>query len=109
MSKKKPINPFYVVLVAAGMAFSLTAACYGVLLLRAQRPDARELSSAGSGRGLLAFVDKYGDRLFVGELLVLGVATVGAITTDQYWMRRAIAERAAADLDKTSDPQKESS
>ena len=100
MSTKKPLNPFYAVLVATGIAFCLTAACYLVLLLRSQRLDPRERSEGE--HGLLAFVDRYGNQLFVGEILILGVATVGAITTDQYWMRRAIAERSGAPPQESS-------
>ena len=102
MSNKKPLNPFYAVVIAAGITFCLTAACYLVLLLRTQRVDPRERFPSGSEHGLLAFVDRYGDRLFIGELLILGVATVGAITTDQYWMRRAIAERTPPRRDEPS-------
>jgi hypothetical protein len=56
----------------------------------------------------LAFVDRHGGRLFVGELVVLGVATVGAITTDQYWIRRAIAERSTPNAEDVA-PSKEKS
>jgi len=95
MSKTKPINPFYVVLVVVGIAFCLTAACYMLLLLRVQQPDLRTPIGSDSGRGLLAIVERYGNWIFLGELAVLAVATVGAITTDRYWMRRAIRRRAA--------------
>jgi hypothetical protein len=105
MSKKKPINPFYVVLVLTGIAFCLTSACYLQLMLRSQRLDAVD---ANLGGGLLAFVDRHGNRLFAAELLVLGVATVGAITTDQYWIRRAIAERGAPTPNERENSHEES-
>jgi hypothetical protein len=97
MPTKKPMNPFYVVLVLTGIAFVLTAVPYGILLFRSQHRDPRSPATARSEHGLLAFVDRYGNRLFLGEIVILGVATVGAITTDQYWMRRAFARRAAAE------------
>jgi hypothetical protein len=102
MSNKKPFNPFYVVLVAAGITFCLTAACYLVLLLRGNQIAPRELSPSAGEHGLLAFIDRYGNQLFIGEVLIIAVATIGAITTDQYWMRRAIAERSVARRDEPS-------
>jgi hypothetical protein len=97
MSKNKPTNPFYVVLVVVGIAFCLTAACYMILMFRSQHPGMTPAEAAGSGRGLLAFIDQYGNWIFLGELAVLAVATVGAITTDQYWMRRGIARQSSAE------------
>jgi hypothetical protein len=108
MPNKKPINPFYVVLVLTGIAFVLTAIPYGLLLFRAQHLDPRNPAAAQSEHGLLAFVDRYGNRLFLGEIVILGVATVGAISTDQYWMRRAIARRAADEAGGESAKEKSS-
>lgn len=36
----------------------------------------------------MAFLDRHGTALLTGELLLLTLATVGAISTDRYWMRR---------------------
>ena len=41
MARKKPINPFYVVLVIVGTAFAITASAYGVTAMRALRTDPR--------------------------------------------------------------------
>jgi hypothetical protein len=97
MPNKKPNNPFYVVLVLTGIAFLMTAIPYGLLLFRTQKLDPRSPAAAKPEHGWLAFVDRYGNRLFLSEIVILGVATVGAITTDQYWMRRAIARRSAGE------------
>lgn len=87
MAKRKGINPFYVLLVVFGIAFTLTACGYGVLMVRDARPIERETSSAG--RGLLDYLDRNGDWLMTVELTLLALATVGAIATDRYWMSRA--------------------
>ncbi|HWB09548.1 MAG TPA: hypothetical protein VG826_10000 [Pirellulales bacterium] len=78
-------NPFYALLVALGIAFALTACAYSVMTLRAVRPQNEE---AGGG-ALIEFLDKHGGRLMAGELALLGMASVGAIATDRYWMQRA--------------------
>lgn len=86
MAKRKGINPFYVLLVVFGIAFTLTACGYGVLILRDAQPIEGETSSAG--RGLLEYLDRNGDWLMTVELTLLALATVGAIATDRYWMSR---------------------
>lgn len=37
----------------------------------------------------MQFMDQHGMKLLVGEVLLLGLFTVGAIGTDEYWQRRA--------------------
>ena len=98
MPNKKPINPFYVVLVVTGIAFCITAASYMLLILRSEHLAPRQATSPESENRLLTVVDRYGNWLFLGEIVILGVATVGAISTDQYWMRRALARRSGANL-----------
>lgn len=86
MAKRKGTNPFYVLLVMLGIAFTLTACGYGVLMLRAARPIEGETSSAGTA--LLDYLDRHGDWLMTVELALLALATVGAIATDRFWMSR---------------------
>jgi len=87
MPHPKSINPFYVVLLVVSVAFVLTVCGYTVLTFRgssrevAAQPDAQH--------GLLNFLDQYGVQLMLAEVAVLGVTTVGAILTDQYWSKRA--------------------
>lgn len=90
MAKKtSAVNPFYVLLVLAGIAFSLTACAYGVMTLRAVRGAGPVDLPASAGERLLVFLDAHGAWLMAAELATLGLATFGAIATDQYWMRRA--------------------
>ncbi|HQU45012.1 MAG TPA: hypothetical protein PK867_19505 [Pirellulales bacterium] len=83
--KRSAINPFYVLLVVFGIAFTLTACAYVVMMLKALHPEAGPAPQGGS---LLDFVDRHGTALLTAELLLLALSTVGAISTDRYWMRR---------------------
>jgi hypothetical protein len=83
MPQKQPVNPFYSALVVVGVLFALTACAYGVMTVRGLDPR-----NADEG-GLVGFLDAYGVSVMVGELLVLGILTAGAIATDEYWTRRA--------------------
>jgi hypothetical protein len=74
-STKRPVNPFYVLLVLAGIAFTVTACAYGVMAFRAVR-------TADPPTGLPAFLDRHGGMLMVAELAVLAVATLAAIALD---------------------------
>lgn len=86
-----PINPFYIVLVVAGMVFAITACAYGVMTFLAMQS-----SYADDERGLLAFLEEHGTVLLSVELAVLAAATFAAIGTDGYWDRRAARKRAVA-------------
>jgi hypothetical protein len=89
--RRSATNPFYVLLVVLGIAFALTACAYTVMTLTAvRRHDAPEPSAGGAA--LLEFLDRHGAELMGGELALLALATVAAIATDRYWMRRAYDE-----------------
>lgn len=104
MAKRKGTNPFYVLLVVLGIAFTLTACGYGVLMLRAARPIEAETSS--SGTALLDYLDRHGDWLMTVELALLALATVGAIATDRYWMSREWRSWQQAHPKATDDEQR---
>lgn len=90
MAKRSgPINPFYFVLVAAGIVFAVTACAYGVMTFLAMQD-----SYAEDTPKLLQFLEEHGGLLLTIELAILAVATFAAIGTDSYWDRRA--ERKAA-------------
>jgi hypothetical protein len=89
-------NPFYVVLGAVGILFTITAAAYCVAVLRGIRP---ETAKQGGGHALERLMDGHGTTILVSEIAVLAVATVGAIWLDhvegERTRRRRTAERAA--------------
>jgi hypothetical protein len=85
-------NPFYSLLLAAGIAFALTATAYGVMAFRDARPAPLEASVA---RGeatvehpLMAWMSDHGEAALLTELGFLAVFVFGAIGTDEYWQRR---------------------
>ncbi len=87
MPKGKQLpNPFYVALVIVGIAFSITACAYGVMAFKATRPGVADLTIEAPV-GLMGFLDEYGGKLMAIELVLLGIATVGAIGSDHYWNR----------------------
>jgi hypothetical protein len=82
----EPINPFYVLLIVVGIAFTLTSSAYGVMMFKATQPLGRV--DLGVPDGLLGFMQTYGGWLLGGELLALAVATVGAIAVDDRRIKR---------------------
>lgn len=91
--RKKPFNPFYVLLILAGIVFAVTACAYGVMMVQMLKLDQIEQQVAAE-TGLLGFLSAQGDRLMLIELGVLAVTTFAAIGTDEFWSRRAAAENA---------------
>jgi hypothetical protein len=87
---KKSSNPFYAVLILAGLAFVVTAAAYGVMATRESR--AAVSGEPVEEHALMKWMHDHGDAALLCELAILGVATFAAIGTDDYWQRRA-AER----------------
>lgn len=79
----KGANPFYVLLVLAGVAFVITCCAYGVLTVRQAR------NPADAPEGWLAWLDAHAVRVLTIELVVIGLATVLAIATDEFWAHRA--------------------
>ena len=90
-SQNKPTNPFYIVLLIAGVLFVMTACSYLVMTIQG-----RDMSTGGSEtpsrRRFVELVDRYGFTALMIELGTLAGATFAAIATDEYWMRRARSE-----------------
>jgi hypothetical protein len=82
MPASQAANPFYVLSIVAGVAFAITACAYGVMTVRGLDPHA-----ADEG-GLVGLMDEHGLAIMLVELSVLGVLTVLAIGTDDFWTRR---------------------
>jgi hypothetical protein len=88
-------NPFYGLLLIAGLSFAMTATVYGVMLVRenASVQGGSDVSTAGAEHPLIAWMSSHGDTALAIELAVLAIGTVGAIATDDYWQRKASAAR----------------
>ena len=83
-------NPFYALLLVAGIAFALTATAYGVMAFREARPapmDA-EANESTAEHPLMAWMSNHGEAALLTELGFLAVFVFGAIGTDDYWQRR---------------------
>jgi hypothetical protein len=84
---KQPSNPFYAGLVLFGVAFTVTACAYAVMTYRAL--DVRLDSAAESG--FMSLLANHGAAIMGVEVLLLSIATVGAIGLDH--CRRSRAQR----------------
>lgn len=105
---KEPINPFYLLLVAVGVVFLITAFAYGTMAWRATQPVRQTAGAMGvqadQKHPLMAFLDRHGIEALSWELAVLGGATVAAIGLDQ--RRQRLAEGARGCGPQPEDPPK---
>lgn len=91
MARIKPgSNPFYQLLVVAGVLFLITACAYFVMTFQASRAP---VAGDEPRHPLLSLMERHGAALMLGELGVLALATFLAMATDRYWIRRAAARR----------------
>ena len=86
-------NPFYALLGVVGVAFTLTAVSSCLTVLRGVRPETAAVRGAHPIERLL---DRHGTAILAGELVVLAIATVGAVAVDHVDGERQRAERDAA-------------
>ena len=101
--RRQPTNPFYIVLGVVGFLFTITAASYCLSVLRSVRP---ETAAAQQVHPLEELMDRHGTSLLIGQLVVLAIATVGAVAVDHIVgerVRRArFADRNTLDRDNSS-------
>ena len=93
--RKQAINPFYPLLVVAGVAFAITACAYGIMAVKAMTPDASDQTHP-----LLVFLDRHGMMLLGGELTVLAVMCGLAMATDSYWTAHGQSEHGQSEHDQ---------
>jgi hypothetical protein len=97
--KTKIRNPFYPLLILAGVLFFISATSYGVMAIReTSGPEA-----TANQTGLLEFMNQYGDWLLIIEVLLLGFLTVAAIGTDEIGGRSE--PKAANQIPRVQDPE----
>lgn len=105
MSKKKPINPFYILLLLAGIAFAITACAYGVMTVRqlsAARVGGYNFESSNAEPAdFNTLVDKHGPKVMILELILLGIGTAGAIAYDQHLDKRDLKSAQPSDVNTT--------
>lgn len=84
MPAKKRYNPFYVLLIPAGVAFVVTAFAYGLMAFQAVNAVRAE-AHRHAAHPLFEWLRGHGDAALLAELAVLAVLTIGAIMTDNWW------------------------
>jgi hypothetical protein len=87
-------NPFYAVLGIVGFLFTITAVSYCLAALRVVRPTGP--TAAAMAHPLHALMDRHGAGILAAELLVLAIATVGAVWMDHVEGEKIRAARLAA-------------
>ena len=85
MPRRKPINPFYVLLLLSGCAFAVTACAFGVMTVRQLHRSRQAIEATDS---FTEVVDQYGVNVMIVELVLLGIGTMGAIGYDQHLDKR---------------------
>ncbi len=90
---KEPINPFYILSGIIGVAFTVTACGYGVLMLKANRGQTLA-DDSGAVHPLLDLLDQHGLMILGVEVLLIGVVSVAAIVLDHFRGKRAEREQA---------------
>ncbi|MBM4002125.1 MAG: hypothetical protein FJ295_02395 [Planctomycetes bacterium] len=86
LERSRAKNPFYVLLVLSGVAFTVTACAYGVMTVRGLRPETAIVDDQAGG--LLPFLDRHGGKLMLAEITVLAASSLLAMLTDDYWNRQ---------------------
>jgi hypothetical protein len=90
---KQSFNPFYLLAMLFGIAFTITACAFGVMMLKSIRPDG--LPRAGQpGFGLMELLSQHGAAILSVELAGLAVFSIAAIYLDHIRGRREVARRA---------------
>jgi hypothetical protein len=79
MKNRQARNPFYVAALPVGVLFVITACAYVVMTIQGLDPQRQQSA------GLTELLAKHGTLIFVIELAVLGVLTLAAIATDDFW------------------------
>lgn len=96
---RKSANPFYVLLILAGLSFAITATAYVVMAFREANAHAEPVAGAASTisssdeHPLMQWMRRHGNAALLTELGLLAICTFAAIGTDSYWQRKADVRR----------------
>jgi hypothetical protein len=96
---RKSANPFYVLLLLAGLSFAMTATAYVVMAFREAHARDELVSGAATTlverdeHPLMQWMRRYGNTALLTELGLLAICTFAAIGTDSYWQRQADLRR----------------
>ena len=76
-------NPFYALVLLAGVAFTITACAYGWMTYLTIQRHTPATAAAASQSSLLPLLRQHGSRLLFAELAILSLATIAALATDR--------------------------
>jgi cell division protein FtsX len=89
---KEPINPFYVLSAVAGVAFTITACAYLILMWRSN--EGKSLASDEGGvHPLMNLLDKHGLVILIVQVLLIGAVAIAAIVLDHFRGKRMAKEQ----------------
>ena len=91
-------NPFYFLLLVAGIAFLLTSVAYGFMAFQ-ELHFAEAFAARHATHPLVAWLRSYGNHALVVELVALALCTVAAMGTDHYWEERRNRSQDASGVD----------
>ncbi|MGC4004212.1 MAG: hypothetical protein QM811_14275 [Pirellulales bacterium] len=117
MSPKPPLNPFHLLLGIAGIAFTLTAVGYTMVILRAEKqtwiaegheravtPNERSLPPAE--HPFLKLLRNEGSTILIIEIAVVAVLACAAIGLDRFRDIRAAKRGGKRAIDASASPDK---
>ena len=96
---RKSANPFYVLLIVAGLSFAMTATAYVVMAFREAHAHEEPVAgaaptvAASDEHPLMQWMRRHGNTALLTELGLLAICTFAAIGTDSYWQRQADSRR----------------
>jgi hypothetical protein len=92
-NRKELPNPFYLLSVIVGVAFTVTACAFGLLILRTNRglysPEADS-----SEQPLMNLLDQHGLAILGAEVALLAAVTIAAIALDHIRGKRQLRDSA---------------
>jgi len=78
--RKQAANPFYLLVVLVGIAFTVTACSYGLMAFRELR-----FPRPATPSRMFVFLNRHGMSLLAAEVALLGVVSLAAMGTDRVW------------------------
>jgi hypothetical protein len=89
---KQPFNLFYFLAMMFGIAFTITACAFGLMMLKSIRPDG--LPRPGQpGSGLMDLLSQHGVAILAVEVSGLAILSLAAIWLDHVRGRREVSRR----------------
>jgi hypothetical protein len=99
---KEPINPFYVLSGIVGVAFTVTACAYGLIMVRANRGQSL-VEEGCQVHPLLNLLDQHGLVILGVEVLLIGIVSIAAIVLDHFRGKRMARAKREGESGRTGE------